>query len=128
MTRHVTNAVILTGADAALLYQAANLRALRVASRGKSERLYGLLTDITQAAFAHTTSVDGRKPQASAEVREAGDIEVNTVEQVARRAGITSRAVRNHIKAGLLEATMVNRNWVIAPEAADQYIAGRTRA
>jgi hypothetical protein len=128
MTRHVENAVILTGADAALLYQAANIRSLRVAARGKSDRLYALLTDITTAAFVHTTSVDGRKPQARAEVREAGDIEVNTVAQVAKRAGITSRAVRNHIKEGLLEATMINRNWVITPQAADQYLAGRTTA
>lgn len=128
MTRRVQNAVILTGADAALLYEAAKLRDLRVSARGKSDRLYALLTDITEAAFAHRTSVDGRKPQMSAEVGEAREMEITTVEQVAKRTGITPRAVRNHIKEGLLNATMINRTWVIAPAAAEQYIAGRTHA
>lgn len=128
MTRRIENAVILTGADAALLYSAANLRALRIAARGKSDRLYALLTDITQAAFIYSTSVDGTTHGTSAEPGESGSTEVVTVEQVARRARITPRAVRNHIGLGLLEAQKVNRVWVITNQAAEQYIAGRSAA
>lgn len=48
-----------------------------------------------------------------------------TVEAVARQAGITPRAVRNHIEAGLLDAQKINRVWIIPTNAAKQYIAGR---
>ncbi|WP_146115178.1 helix-turn-helix domain-containing protein [Microbacterium sp. MYb66] len=128
MTRRVENAIILTGADAALLYQAANLRSLRVASRGKSDKLYALLTDITHAAFTYANSVDGRSGGKRAELDESGSTEIVTVEQIARRAGITPRAIRNHIGLGLLKATKASRTWVITPEAAEQYIAGRSTA
>lgn len=128
MTRRVQNAVILTGADAALLYSAANLRALRISARGKSDRLYSLLTDITQAAFAHASSVDGSERGISAEPDESGTAAIVTVERVARQAGITPRAVRNHIRLGLLEAQKVNRVWVVTSQAAEQYIAGRKAA
>lgn len=128
MTRRVENAVILTGADAALLYSAANLRALRVAARGKSERLYSLLNDITQTALAHVGSAEGTKPTETTEPDESGDTEVMTVNQIARRARITPRAVRNHIRDGLLAATQKGRIWIIQPEAAEQYIAGRETA
>lgn len=127
MTRRVENAVILTGADCALLYEAARLRDLRVKARGSSDRLYALLTDITQAAFVHA-SADGTKPQEVTENDEARSTEIVTVEAIARQAGLTPRAVRNHIEAGLLDATKVNRSWVITTHAAEQYIAGRKAA
>jgi hypothetical protein len=126
MTRRVENAVILTGADAALLYSAANLRELRVAARGKSERLYALLTEITETAFAHPASVGGRERGSSTEPGESGTTEILTVQQVARRARITPRAVRNHIGLGLLEAQQQGRIWIITTQAAEQYLAGRT--
>lgn len=128
MTRRVKNAVILTGSDCALLYETARLRDLRVKARGTSDRLYALLTDITAAAFDHQTSVEGTKPQINAETGDARSTEIVTVEAVARRAGITPRAVRNHIEAGLLEAHKINRVWIIPTSAAEQYIAGRNAA
>lgn len=117
--------MILTGADAALIYQAAHLRELRIAARGKSDRLYSLLTDITAAAFAHQSSVEGTKPQDSTETRETESAGIVTVGYVARRAGITPRAVRNHITEGLLEAQQQGRIWIITTQAAEQYLAGR---
>ncbi|GGD83185.1 hypothetical protein [Microbacterium murale] len=128
MTRRVENAVILTGADAALLYTSAHLRELRIAARGKSDRLYTLLTDITSAAFAHHASLDGTKPQDVTEKHETESAGIVTVRQVAREAGITPRAVRNHIGLGLLEATQQGRIWIITAHAAEQYIAGRKAA
>lgn len=109
MSFRVENAVILTAADAALLYSAADLRALRISARGKSERLYQLLTEITQVAFSHSTSgsADGTNRGTNTESDESGNTEIVTVEQVARRARITPRAVRNHIKLGLLDAEQV---------------------
>lgn len=128
MTRRVENAVILTGADAALLYSAANLRELRVAARGKSERLHALLTDIRATAFAHVASVEGTERENTTETDDSGSRELISVAQVARRARITPRAVRNHIRAGLLEATQQGRIWIIQAQAAEQYIAGRKSA
>lgn len=128
MNRRVENAVILTGSDCALIYEAAKLRDLRIAARGKSDRLYALLTDITAAAFTHAASVDGTTPRKSTEPGQAESTETTTVVRIARRAGITPRAVRNHIKDGLLEATQQGRIWIITQTAADQYIAGREPA
>ena len=128
MTRRVENAVILTGSDCALIYEAAHIRDLRIAARGKSERLYSLLTDLTAAAFAHQASPGGTKPQEATENDDAGYMEMTTVESVAKRSGVTPRTIRNHIGAGLLEATKINRTWVITAQAAEKYIAGRTNA
>ena len=129
MTRRVVNAVILTGADCALLYSAARLHELRNRSRVGADRLYALLTDISAAAVMHTSSVDGKNPRQSAEADDAeSNEEVTTVADVARRAGITPRTVRNHISNGLLRATLAGRTWIITNEAANQYIEGRTAA
>lgn len=129
MTRRVENAVILTGGDCALLYSAARLHELRNRSRVGADRLYALLTDISAAAVMHTTSVDGKKPRHATEDDDAGsNEEVITVAEVARRAGITPRAVRNHISNGLLHATLAGRTWIITNDAADQYLEGRTAA
>lgn len=128
MTRRVTNAVILTGSDCALLYEAARLRELRVAARPSSDRLYSLLTDITVAAFDHMDSLNGKKPEVTAEKDEAGDTGIVTAKEVARRAGVTPRTVRNHIERGLLAATQQGRTWVITTAAANQYIEGRKAA
>jgi len=130
MSYRVDTAVILTAEDAALLYSAANLRSLRISARGKSERLYQLLTNITHVAFsaANTSSANGTTRGTVAEPDESGNTEIVTVEQVARRAHITPRAVRNHIGLGLLDAQKVNRAWVITSQAADQYINGRRAA
>lgn len=128
MTRRVENAVILTGSDAALLYQAANIQRLRIAARGKSDRLYALLTDITEAAFIHAASLDGKTPGKAAESDESQDNDIVTVEHVARRAGVTPRTVRNHIEIGLIEAEKIGRCWVISRDARDQYLAGRRSA
>ncbi len=129
MTRRVSNAVILTGADCALLYSAARLHELRNTTRVRADRLHALLTDISAAAVLHASSVEGTKPRETTENDEAGsNEEVATVAAVAKRAGLTPRAVRNHINAGILHATLIGRTWVIAPADADQYIEGRKAA
>ena len=129
MTRRVENAVILTGADCALLYSAARLHELRNGSRVGADRLYSLLTDISAAAVMHTTSLEGTKARERTELDEAGSTEeVTTVAAIARRAGITPRAVRNHIGTGTLQATLAGRTWIITTEAANQYIEGRKAA
>lgn len=128
MTRRVENAVVLTGSDAALLYEAASLRELRVLTRGKSDRLYALLTDITESAFLYMASRDGKPPRKPAESDESQDSDIVTVEHLARRAGVTPRTIRNHIGLGLIQAKKVNRIWLISREAAKQYIDGRQAA
>lgn len=128
MTRRVENALLLSGADCALLYQAARLRDLRVQARGSSERLYGLLTDITTAAFAHADSLRGTRATEQTEPDDAESTGIVTVANIARRAGLTPRAVRNHIGRGLLHAEQQGRTWIITTEAAEQYIAGRKTA
>lgn len=128
MSQHITNGVYLSGSDAALLYQSAGIRDLRIKARSRSDRLYAVLTDITIAAFSHATSVEGTKPRISAETEKAEEVEVMKVEQIAKQAGITPRAVRNHIRDGLLQATRVGRIWVITQDAAEQYLEGRKAA
>lgn len=128
MSRRLQNVVILTGSDCALLYEAARLRELRVAARGSSDRLYSLLTDITAAAFDYRDSLNGKKPEVKRENEEAGDMGIVTAKEVARRAGVTPRTVRNHIALGLLAATQQGRTWVITTESANQYIEGRKAA
>lgn len=129
MTRRIENGVILTGADCALLYSAARLHELRNRSRVGADRLYALLTDISAAAAMHVTSDNGTKPREPAEPDEAGSTEeVTTVAAIARRAGITPRAVRNHIDLGILHATLAGRTWIITTEDANQYIEGRKAA
>lgn len=125
MTRRIEHAVILTAADCALLHSAAQLSGLRRAARGKSERLYSILTDVTAAAYAHHTSVSGTKPQVRAETRQARSVEMITVSDIAERAGITPRGVRNHIRNGLLTAHKINGSWLIDADTAEQYLAGR---
>lgn len=122
MAIRVEAAVVLSRADCALLYEAARLRELRVRARG-SGRLYTLLTDITITAFAHASSGEGNLKAEREEPGESGDM--LTVTRVAARAGITPRAVRNHIAAGLLRAEKTGQMWVVQAATAEQYIAGR---
>lgn len=125
MTRRVEHAVILTAADCALLHSAAQLSGLRNAARGKSDRLYSILTDLTAAAYAHHTSAYGTKPQVTPGIRQARSAEMVTVSEIASRAGITPRGVRNHIRSGLLAARKINGSWLINADTAEQYLAGR---
>ncbi|WP_141651220.1 hypothetical protein [Microbacterium sp. 3J1] len=128
MSRRLENALVLTGGDALLLYQAAHLRELRVKARGRSERLYELLTDITKTALSHSDSVDGKVPRETTERDESQDMEIVNVGQLARRAGVTPRTIRNHILLGLIKAEKANRTWLISAQDADQYISGRQAA
>lgn len=126
MSRRIDHALILTGADAALLYQAANLRDLRIAARGRSERLYTLLVELSETAFAHVAAADGNQPSPVVNADKHEDI--TSVEHIAREAGVTPRTIRNHIEAGLLQARKINRTWVITTADAQQYITGRQAA
>lgn len=128
MTRRVENAVIIDGPAAAMLSQAANLDQLRIEARGKSDRLYALLYDIHATKLAYFASKYGTKPLANEE-NDLTEIEgFTTAKNLAKRAGTTPRTIRNHINAGLLQAQLHDRHWIIRNQDAEQYLAARQPA
>jgi excisionase family DNA binding protein len=128
MTRRVDNAVILDGPAAAMLWTAARLSDLRIAARGRDERLYGLLLDIYRTALAHSDSLRGKRATESTEPNEPEDIMHTTPAKLARQLGVHPRTVRNDIERGLLPAQKVGRAWIIRADAADAYLNSRKAA
>ena len=124
MGRRADHVVILGGRDAAMLWMAADLDDLRIRSRS-NDALYGLLHDIYSAGLAWHSSVNGSKEQINAEIEDPGTTEFTTVTEIAKRVGKTPRTVRNDITKGLLKATRTEREWIVTPETAEAYIAGR---
>lgn len=128
MTRRVENAVIIDGPAAAMLSQAANLDQLRIEARCKSDRLYALLHDIHATKLAYFASKYGTKPLANEE-NNLTEIEgFTTAKTLAKRAGVSSKTIRNHIHAGLLQAQLHDNHWIIRNEDAEQYLAARQPA
>lgn len=118
---------ILTAQDAAILWQIAELNDVRIRFRSES-RAYSILVDIYRTALTATdNSPNGNSDAAKAEPRKATSDAVLTVKEVADMAGITPRAVRNHITARILPAAQMGREWIITRREADTYIAGRKK-
>lgn len=103
---------------------AADLNELRIRSRS-NPALYALLHDIYSAGLAWHVSVNGSKQPISEEIAEPGSAQFLTVKEIARRVGKTPRTVRNDIAKELLKATRSDKEWIVTPEAAEAYIAGR---
>jgi hypothetical protein len=117
--------VILTAVEARMLWQAANLDAVRIKYRGEDNRIYRIVHDIYQVGLLHDAdAVNGNEPRQSTASEKT---EVTTVGQVARRAGIAERTVRLHISQQILPATKHGREWVITTADADIYIAARRK-
>lgn len=127
MTRRVDHALILTGQEAAILWHAADLNELRVRSRS-NPALYSLLVDLYKTALSSAPSDTGSKKPVKREIDETENTEFLTVTEVAKRAGVTSRTIRNDIGRELIRATRIGREWVITRPAAEAYIAGRRPA
>lgn len=120
---------ILTAQDAAILWQAAKLRELRIYTRSEDSALAEILRDIWSTALLAMPdrTVSGNGNAVKAETREAISNEVLTVKEVADMAGITPRTIRNHITAGILPAAQMGREWIITRQEADTYVAGRKK-
>lgn len=128
MTRRVSNAVILDGPAAHMLWHAARLSELRIAVRGRDERLYALLLDIYTTALAWRDSRDGKPATETAEPDEPERGAPVTPRLLAKQLGIHPRTVRNDIARGVLPAHKAGRTWVVDPDAATAYIESRKPA
>lgn len=116
-------AIVITPSDARMLYQAANLRELRIRYRVGSTAIYDLLTDISRCAFEQdiATSIGTEQRQTSA----SEERETWTVNQLARRTGRAPRTIRLDIEKNALPATKHCGTWAITAADANTYIAGR---
>lgn len=129
MTRRSDGPVcILTAEDAAILWQAAGLNEARIQLRSES-RAYSILVDIYKTALsaAGRNAASGNSRTVKTETREAISEEVVTVTQIAKRARVSPRTIRNHIAAGTLPAIRLGREWIITRREADIYVAGRKK-
>lgn len=111
--------VILSVADARILWQAAKLGDLRVKHRG-DPRLYDVLLNIYKGTLLED-SVRGNDPRQNTET---DDREYWTTEQVAKAAGVSARTVRNHCADETLPAIHAHENgpWLIHNDEALTYI------
>ncbi len=124
MTRLISaGSIILSPADARMLYQAAKLGELRSRYRVGDTRIYELLTEISQAAFTVDADV-GILPRQSAAKDHA---EYWTVQQIAKAAGLKDRTVRLDCQNGELPATKQGTTWIVTTAEAEIYIERRRR-
>jgi hypothetical protein len=115
--------IVLTPADARLLYQAAKLGELRTRYRIGDTKTYELLTDISRAAFEVDAEV-GNLPRQSAANDERGTW---TVQQIAAAAGLSERTVRLDCANGELPAIKQGTTWTVTTAEAQTYIDRRRR-
>ena len=115
--------VILTPAEARMLYQAARIGELRRRHRVGSSALYDLLTDISVAAFTEDAA-RGNEPRQSAASEERGTW---TVRHLASYTGRAPRTIRLDIETGALPATKNGNLWTIGLEDAKAYISIRRK-
>ena len=119
VTRY-SNAVVLDGRNCAVLWQAADLNALRIRARGQDDDLYQMLVKIYETALEYRDSVSGKGQQRAAESE--GDWLWWSTAELAARAGCTPRTIRNHIRSGYIQATLRGREWIIRVEEGQKYL------
>jgi hypothetical protein len=117
--------IVLTPAEAWLLYQAARLGEVRTRYRVGENRTYQLLTEISICAFSSPVAADGNEPRQTTASEERG---MWTVNQIAQATGRAPRTIRHDIETQLLPATKTGNTWAISNRDARTYIEGRTRA
>lgn len=111
--------VILSVADARILWQAARLNDLRVKHRG-DPRLYDVLLNIYKGTLLDDSG-RGNDPRQNAET---DDRDYWNTKDVAKAAEVSERTVRNHCADGTLPAIHAHENgpWLIPTEEAMTYI------
>ena len=115
-------AILLTPADARVLYQIARIGELRSRHRVGDTAAYQLLTDISVCAFSDAAPGNPARQDPASEEREWW-----TVQQVARQAGLSTRTVRLDCQRQALPSTKQGSTWTITNTAARTYIAARQR-
>jgi len=115
-----SNVVILDGRDCAVLWQAADLNALRIRARGQNDDLYRNLVKIYETALEYRDSVNGKTQKPTSE--NEGDWLWWSTAELAARAGCTPRTIRNHIRSGYIQADQHGREWVISIEEGQKYL------
>ena len=115
-----SNVVVLDGRDCAILWQAADLNALRIRARGQNDDLYRSLVRIYETALEYRDSVSGKGQQPATEA--ARDWLWWSTAELAARAGRTPRTIRNHIRSGYIQATLRGREWIISVEEGQKYL------
>lgn len=124
MSRRIpAGAILITPAEARMLYQAANLGELRKRHRVGDHTLYRLLTDLTMCAFTAPDASPGnetRQPPATDER------EWWTVQQIARETGQAARTVRLSCQRNELPAQRAGNAWTIHHSNAETYIQAHT--
>jgi len=116
--------MVLTTADAQMLYQAANIGALRSRYRIGDTRTYQLLTELSMLAF-QADAEPGKLPRQETASEESSTW---TVQQVSRAAALAPRTVRLDCSTGELPATKHANTWIIPAAEAKTYIARRRTA
>lgn len=115
--------IVLTPAEARMLYQPCRIRELRSKVRTGDTALYDLLTELSICAYTANAEVgiDPRHPAASEER------EWWTTENLARGSGRAGRTIRKDIATGDLRATRTTNGWLIRASDAQAYIEGHHR-
>ena len=126
MKQMVGSFAVLTARECAMLWQLANLDALRIAHRG-DEPIYQLLAGIHKTALAWRVSPEGQNPADTADNDEPRSGTVTTGE-IARELGVSARTVRRDIAGGVLPGSLAGRVWVVDRAAASTYITSRRKA
>ena len=128
MSRRMPNipegSILLTPNDARVLYQVANLKAVRSKFRAGDTFAYALLTEITVCAFTSDAGV-GNEPrhESASEEREWW-----TTAQVARAARRAGRTVRLDIEREILPAQKTGSRWLIRADDVERYIKAHRRS
>ena len=112
--------VVLDGRDCAVLWRAANLNELRIRTRGQNDDLYRTLVKVYENALHYRDSVSGKADEHAGET--AGDWLWWNTGELAARAGVTPRTIRNHIRRGWIQAEPRGREWTISVEEGNKYL------
>ena len=115
-----TNVIVLDGRDCAVLWQAADLNALRIKARGQNDELYRNLVKIYETALEYRDSVSGKGQKHTTESER--DWLWWSTGELAARAGCTPRTIRNHIRSGYIQANQRGREWIISVEEGQKYL------
>lgn len=118
------NAVlVLTPSECRMLWQAAQLDALRIRSRS-DEKLYSVLASLYKCGL---TPAAGQQRADQTDIRDTQSAGI-TADQLAKNVGVNVRTIRRDIATNRLPATKTGGIWLITPDAAHTYIETRRSA
>ncbi len=115
--------IVLTPADARILYQAAKIGELRSRYRIGDTKTYELLTEISIVAFHAPASTGNLERQETA----SEESDYWTVQRTARASGLSIRTVRLDCQRGDVPASKQGNSWLIPAHEARTYIQRRRR-